>query len=171
VLCDMLGNAAKPHTLTRRPDPATRDHCTFGGMLGNDCCGVHAQMAGKAGGNVLSRDVVLYDGTQITVGWRDDKELDAQIEQDGRVGKIYAQLKALRTAAFEADRFNHSRSSPRCEECGLATILSGAERAWLRVVGSFPQVSDLRRLTDDAGPPSGPPAWHGGRERNRQTWR
>ena len=67
---------------------------------------------------MLWMDVVLYDGTQMTVGWMDDKELDAQIEQDGRVGKIYAQLKALRTR----DAKLHSHTSPRCEECGVATI-------------------------------------------------
>ena len=31
------------------PDqPATHTHCCFGGMLGNNACGAHAQMAGKA---------------------------------------------------------------------------------------------------------------------------
>jgi FAD/FMN-containing dehydrogenase/Fe-S oxidoreductase len=109
TICDTLRNAAKPHTLTWGPDPATHDHCTFGGMLGNNSCGVHAQMAGKAGENVLSMDVVLYDGTQMTVGWMDDKELDAQIARDGRVGKIYAQLKALRTryAKLIEERYPH----------------------------------------------------------------
>ncbi len=96
TICDTLRNAAKPHTLTWGPDPATHDHCTFGGMLGNNSCGVHAQMAGKAGENVLSMDVLLYDGTQMTVGWMDDTELDRQIAQGGRVGHVYERLKALR---------------------------------------------------------------------------
>src|SRR5881227_2571793 len=48
TICDTLRRAAKPHMLTWGPDPATHDHCTFGGMLGNNSCGVHAQMAGKA---------------------------------------------------------------------------------------------------------------------------
>jgi len=96
TVCDTLRNAAKPHTLTWGPDPATHDHCTFGGMLGNNSCGVHAQMAGKAGENVLSMDVILYDGTRMTVGEMDDNELDAGIAQPGRVGEIYAQLKTLR---------------------------------------------------------------------------
>src|SRR5215471_11267551 len=33
TICDTLRNAAKPHTLTWGPDPATHDHCTFGGMV------------------------------------------------------------------------------------------------------------------------------------------
>jgi FAD/FMN-containing dehydrogenase/Fe-S oxidoreductase len=96
TICDTLRNAAKPHTLTWGPDPATHDHCTFGGMLGNNSCGVHAQMAGKAGENVLSMDIVLYDGTQMTVGWMNEQQLNTKIAQGGREGSVYAQLKSLR---------------------------------------------------------------------------
>jgi len=96
TICDTLRNAAKPHTLTWGPDPATHDHCTFGGMLGNNSCGVHAQMAGKAGENVLSMDILLYDGTQMTVGSMDVEQLEAKIAQGGREGSIYSQLKSLR---------------------------------------------------------------------------
>src|SRR5579859_1695283 len=96
TICDTLRNAAKPHTLTWGPDPATHDHCTFGGMLGNNSCGVHAQMAGKAGENVLAMDIVLYDGTQMTVGSMDVEQLEAKIAQGGREGSIYSQLKSIR---------------------------------------------------------------------------
>ncbi|HEY1677235.1 MAG TPA: FAD-binding and (Fe-S)-binding domain-containing protein [Candidatus Sulfotelmatobacter sp.] len=96
TVCDTLRNAAKPFTLTWGPDPATHDHCTFGGMLGNNSCGVHAQMAGKAGENVLEMDILLYDGTQMTVGSMNQQELAAKIAQGGREGSIYAKLKSLR---------------------------------------------------------------------------
>lgn len=96
TICDTLRNAARKHTLTWGPDPATHDHCTFGGMLGNNSCGVHAQMAGKAGENVLSMDIALYDGTQMTVGPMNEHQLNAKIAKGGREGSIYAQLKSLR---------------------------------------------------------------------------
>src|SRR5437660_8817567 len=96
TICDTLRNAAKPHTLTWGPDPATHNHCTFGGMLGNNSCGAHAQMAGKAADNVLSMEILLYDGTQMAVGSMDDVEMEQQIAQGGRVGNIYTQLKLLR---------------------------------------------------------------------------
>ena len=96
TICDTLRNAATPHTLTWGPDPATHDHCTFGGMLGNNSCGVHAQMAGKAGENVLSMDILLYDGTQMTVGAMDEAELAAKIARGGREGNVYERLKSLR---------------------------------------------------------------------------
>jgi FAD/FMN-containing dehydrogenase/Fe-S oxidoreductase len=96
TICDTLRKAAEPYTLTWGPDPATHDHCTFGGMLGNNSCGVHAQMAGKAAENVLSMDILLYDGTAMTVGAMDNSELDAKIVNGGREGRIYSQLKSLR---------------------------------------------------------------------------
>jgi FAD/FMN-containing dehydrogenase/Fe-S oxidoreductase len=97
TICDSLRNAAKPHTLTWGPDPATHNHCTFGGMLGNNSCGAHAQMGGKAVDNVLAMDILLYDGTQMTVGWMDDGKLEQEIDRGGRVGNIYAHLKRLRS--------------------------------------------------------------------------
>ena len=96
TICDTLRDAAKPHTLTWGPDPATHDHCTFGGMLGNNSCGAHAQMAGKAAENILSMDVLLYDGTRMRVGWTDESELAAHIAKGGRKGQIYSKLKSLR---------------------------------------------------------------------------
>jgi Fe-S oxidoreductase/FAD/FMN-containing dehydrogenase len=65
-------------------------------MLGNNSCGVHAQMAGKAVDNILSMDVLLYDGTRMTVGWMDEQQLTARIAQGGREGSIYGQLKSIR---------------------------------------------------------------------------
>ncbi|MGA9510508.1 MAG: FAD-binding and (Fe-S)-binding domain-containing protein [Candidatus Sulfotelmatobacter sp.] len=97
TICDTLRNAAKPHTLIWGPDPATHNHCTFGGMLGNNSCGAHAQMGGKAVDNVLSMDVLLYDGTRMTVGWMDDQKLEQEIARGGRIGNIYARLKKLRS--------------------------------------------------------------------------
>jgi FAD/FMN-containing dehydrogenase len=46
-VCDRLRDAAEEHRLTFGPDPATHAWCTFGGMLGNNACGVHSQMAGR----------------------------------------------------------------------------------------------------------------------------
>jgi Fe-S oxidoreductase len=63
VICDELVRASRPHELTYAPDPATHDHCTFGGMLGNNSCGVHAQMGGKAVDNTEELEILLYDGT------------------------------------------------------------------------------------------------------------
>jgi FAD/FMN-containing dehydrogenase len=56
---DRLRGAAAEHGLTFGPDPATHDHCTLGGMIGNDSCGTHA---GRTSQNVESPQVLTYDG-------------------------------------------------------------------------------------------------------------
>jgi FAD/FMN-containing dehydrogenase/Fe-S oxidoreductase len=96
VICDQLRNAAEEHHLTYGPDPATHEYCTFGGMLGNNSCGTHSLMAGKTSDNVIELDIVLYDGTRMTVGATPDEELERIIAAGGRKGEIYAALKDLR---------------------------------------------------------------------------
>ena len=44
----------RSHHLTFGPDPATHKHCTLGGMIGNNSCGVHSIMAGKTDDNIES---------------------------------------------------------------------------------------------------------------------
>ncbi|HEX5432965.1 MAG TPA: FAD-linked oxidase C-terminal domain-containing protein [Candidatus Angelobacter sp.] len=101
---DKLRKAASEHGLTFGPDPATHDHCTLGGMLGNNSCGVHAQMAGAVSNNVESMDILLYDGTRMTVGWMTEKEMDEGIQRGGRVGNILAGLKRIRSTYAEQIR-------------------------------------------------------------------
>ena len=96
TVCDQLRRAAVPYGLTWGPDPATHAYCTFGGMLGNNSCGVHSQSAGKVDDNVIEMEVLLYDGTRMTVGWTDSKEMDRRIAEGGREGEIYSRLKSLR---------------------------------------------------------------------------
>ena len=127
TICDDLRNAAKPHILTWGPDPATHDHCTFGGMLGNNSCGVHAQMAGKAGENVLSMDILLYDGTRMTVGWMNDEQLNAKISQGGREGQIYAQLKSLRDRYGKLVQERYPRIPRRVSGYNLDHLLPGED--------------------------------------------
>ena len=96
AICDHLRHAAAPFWLTWGPDPATHTHCTFGGMLGNNSCGVHSQMAGKAVENTLAMDILLYDGTRLSVGSMSESDLNDAITRGGRVGQIYQGLKTLR---------------------------------------------------------------------------
>jgi FAD/FMN-containing dehydrogenase/Fe-S oxidoreductase len=93
---DKLREEASNFGLTFGPDPATHDHCTLGGMLGNNSCGVHAQMAGPVSHNVESIDVLLYDGTRMTMGWMSDDEMKEAIREGGRRGEIMSQLRELR---------------------------------------------------------------------------
>jgi FAD/FMN-containing dehydrogenase/Fe-S oxidoreductase len=96
IVLDRLRDAAEVHHLTYGPDPATHSRCTLGGMIGNNSCGAHGLMAGKVVDNIESLDLVLYDGTRMTVGRTSPAELEALIHGGGRVGQIYADLAKLR---------------------------------------------------------------------------
>lgn len=96
IVLDRLRDAAEVHHLTFAPDPATHSRCTLGGIIGNNSCGVHGLLGGKAVDNVESLDVILYDGTRLTVGSTSDDQLAALIHQGGRVGEIYTGLARIR---------------------------------------------------------------------------
>jgi FAD/FMN-containing dehydrogenase/Fe-S oxidoreductase len=67
LVLDRLREKAEEQNLTYGPDPATHSRCTLGGMLGNNSCGVHSILAGVTADNIESLDVLLYDGTRLTV--------------------------------------------------------------------------------------------------------
>src|SRR5581483_3792252 len=90
--------------LTFGPDPATHDHATLGGMIGNNSCGTHSVMAGKTVDNIDELDVLTYDGTRLRVGATPDDELERIIAAGGRRGAIYAGLKHLRDTYADAIR-------------------------------------------------------------------
>ncbi len=96
VVLDDLRDAAEEHGLTFGPDPATHNHCTLGGMIGNNSCGVHSVMAGRTSDNVAELEVLTYDGLRMTVGPTTEAELDRTVAAGGRRGEIYRALRELR---------------------------------------------------------------------------
>jgi FAD/FMN-containing dehydrogenase/Fe-S oxidoreductase len=107
IVLDRLREAAEQHHLTYAPDPATHSRCTLGGMIGNNSCGVHGLLGGKVVDNVETLDLILYDGTHMTVGRTCPDELTALRHSSGRVGQIYEGLVQLRDryAALIRERF------------------------------------------------------------------
>src|SRR5271156_2823982 len=104
IVLDRLRDAAEEHDLTFAPDPATHSRCTLGGMIGNNSCGVHALRGGKTVDNIESLDILLYDGTRLTVGPTSEVELQAIIAGGGRRGQIYAGLARIRESYSELIR-------------------------------------------------------------------
>ena len=97
VVLDTLRNRAEKNQLTFGPDPSTHSRCTLGGMIGNNSCGTHSLLAGKTVDNVIELRILLYDGTQMTVGATDgEADLDSIIAQGGRRGAIYSKLRDIR---------------------------------------------------------------------------
>ena len=74
LVLDDMNRALKEHGLDFGPDPATHNHCTLGGMVGNNSCGIHSVMAQFEDGGVRTCDfvermeVLTYDGNVFEVG-------------------------------------------------------------------------------------------------------
>src|SRR5438477_6049197 len=96
-------------------------------MLSNHSWGVQAQMAGKAAEKVLSMDIVLYDGTQRTVGWMHERQLHERAAQGGRTGRIYAQLRSLRDRYANLIREKYPRIPRRVSGYNLDQLLPGED--------------------------------------------
>ena len=104
VVLDRLRDAAEAHHLTFGPDPATHSHCTIGGMVGNNACGVHGLMNGKTVDNVAELEVLTYDGLRMRVGSTGTAELAGIVAGGGRRGELYRGLAALRERHAERIR-------------------------------------------------------------------
>ncbi len=118
-----LRDAAERHQLTYAPDPATHNRCTLGGMIGNNSCGVHGLLGGKVVDNVESLDILLYDGTRMTVGKTSSEELDGILRAGGRRGQIYAGLKGIRDKYADLVRKKFPRIPRRVSGYNLDELL------------------------------------------------
>ncbi|HEV2463649.1 MAG TPA: FAD-binding and (Fe-S)-binding domain-containing protein [Acidobacteriaceae bacterium] len=96
IVLDRVREAAELHHLTFAPDPATHSRCTIGGMIGNNSCGTHALMGGKTDDNIRALDILLYDGTRLTVGATSAEEIARIISAGGRRSEIYRALAVIR---------------------------------------------------------------------------
>ena len=130
TVCDDLRKEAlkqSNHKLNWGPDPATHNHCCFGGMIGNNSCGAHAQMSGKTDNNIEELEVLLYDGTSMTVGWMHESEWEQKIRQGGRVGDLYRNLRSLRDRYAEAISKNYPPIPRRVSGYNLDQLLPGED--------------------------------------------
>ena len=96
VILDTLRGRAEQKKLTFGPDPSTHSRCSLGGMIGNNSCGTHSLISGKTVDNVHELRILLYDGTELTVGATPEAELEAIVREGGRRGEIYAGLRSIR---------------------------------------------------------------------------
>jgi FAD/FMN-containing dehydrogenase/Fe-S oxidoreductase len=89
ILDHLRGQAESAYQLTYGPDPSTHTHCTLGGMIGNNSCGVRSVMTQFAGpgprtsDNVAELDALLYDGRRLRVreGTSGDDEIDRRLTE------------------------------------------------------------------------------------------
>ena len=96
LILDHLREEAEQHNLTFGADPSTHAWCTLGGMIGNNSCGIHSLLGGRTSEYVEEMEIVLYDGTRLTVGPTSEEELNRIIAGGGRRSDIYGRLRDLR---------------------------------------------------------------------------
>jgi FAD/FMN-containing dehydrogenase/Fe-S oxidoreductase len=96
IVLDRVREAAELYHLTFAPDPATHSRCTIGGMIGNNSCGTHSVMGGLTANNIRSLDVLLADGTRMTVGPTTNEQFAAILARGGRPAQIYSGMKRIR---------------------------------------------------------------------------
>src|SRR5437588_3933624 len=110
VVLNTLQHQAARHDLVFGPDPATHNHCTLGGMLGNNSCGVHAVMSqfygpgSRTSDNTQGLEILTYDGVRMWIGPTSENELQSIIAAGGRRGQIYDALVKLRDKYAELIR-------------------------------------------------------------------
>ncbi len=114
VVLDSLRSRAETDRLTFGPDPSTHSRCTLGGMIGNNSCGTHSLLAGKTVDNVEELRVLLYDGTEMTVGATSDTEFEA-IKRAGGTPRadLFPVARAFRSTRRSDPREVSQDSPPR----------------------------------------------------------
>ncbi len=122
VLDDLREQASKVG-LTFGPDPATHTHCTLGGMIGNDSCGVHSVMAGRTADNVQELEILTYDGLHTTFSKYDDQEIRRFQNETGRKAEIVRRLVHLRDRYAEQIRTRYPKIPRRVSGYNLDDLL------------------------------------------------
>ena len=123
IVLDSLQAQLRPHQLIFAPDPSTHSRCTIGGMIGNNSCGTHSLLGGKTVDNVEELKVLLYDGTQLTLGRNTDADIEAATRAGDRPGEIYSQLLKLRNDNAERVRNSYPQIPRRVSGYNLDELL------------------------------------------------
>jgi FAD/FMN-containing dehydrogenase/Fe-S oxidoreductase len=123
LILDGLRNHAERYHLTFGPDPSTHDHCTLGGMIGNNSCGTHSVMAGRTSDNVEELEILTFDGVRMRVGATRDEELASIIARGGRRAEIYRGMKDLRDRYAELIRQRYPKIPRRVSGYNLDELL------------------------------------------------
>lgn len=129
VLDDLRKAAKEQAGLTFGPDPETHTHCTLGGVMGNNSCGVHSLMSKNNGlglrcsDNCHELEVLTYEGHQFWTGRTSEEELERIVRAGGAQGEIYGKLRALRDKYAEEIRRKYPKLERRVSGYNLPDLL------------------------------------------------
>lgn len=126
---DDLRDAAASHGLTFGPDPATHSHCTLGGMLGNNSCGIHSLLSANHGlgqrtsDNTHELEILTYRGDRLRVGPTSETRLQQIIAAGGAQGRLHQRLKDFRDKWADEIRDRYPRLPRRVSGYNLDELL------------------------------------------------
>jgi FAD/FMN-containing dehydrogenase/Fe-S oxidoreductase len=123
IVLDELNGHLSSYGLMFGPRPATHDHCTLGGMIGNNSCGATAQAYGKTVDNTVRLEVLTYDGERFWAGPASDDEYAAIAAAGGRRGQIYRALRQLSQARADVIRKHYPQIPRRVSGYNLDSLL------------------------------------------------
>ncbi|MGC9668313.1 FAD-binding and (Fe-S)-binding domain-containing protein [Planosporangium sp. 12N6] len=129
VVLTTLTREAARYGLTFGPDPSTASRCTLGGMIGNNACGTHSVAWGTTADNVESLDLVLADGTPLTVGAYSAAEWQERLALPTREGELFRGLDELERRYRETWRTRLSGYSRRVSGYGVDRLLAERGRS------------------------------------------
>ena len=82
VVLDELNAQLRPHGFRFAPDVSTASRATVGGMMANNSSGARSVMYGKTIDHVIEQEVVLSDGSVVTMGPLAEGELASKCSGD-----------------------------------------------------------------------------------------
>ena len=92
IVLDELNHQLKPHGLMYAPDVATSSRANVGGTIGNNSAGSHSLIYGKTIDHVMSLDLILANGDEITADPLSFSELASKKDSTTLEGNIYREL-------------------------------------------------------------------------------
>ena len=112
-MLDALNDQLAPHGLEFGPEPATHDHCTLGGMIGNNSCGATAQRtARRSTTSSRSRSCSTTAPGCGSAQTTDDEYAEIRAPAAAAAPRSTAQLRALRDDVRRRDPSALPRHSP-----------------------------------------------------------
>ena len=143
AVLEELNERLAPHDLKFAPDPAAGNRSAVGGAIGNNSTGAHSLKYGKTDAYVEECEVVLADGTTVTLGEVDviDLRERADADADDLLPRIFAAVldviddhrEAVQTRFPDLKRnvsgYNFDRlvDEARHGTVNLARLLAGSE--------------------------------------------
>jgi FAD/FMN-containing dehydrogenase len=123
IVLDELNAQLADQGLMFGPRPATHDHCTLGGMIGNNSCGATAQVYGKTVDNVLALEVLTYADERFWAGPTSDEEYARIAAGDGPQRQLYEALRELAERHADMVRERYPQIPRRVSGYNLDSLL------------------------------------------------